>query len=101
MSLANLHTTYLDSYLLHSPLPTLKQTMEAWKTLMELQDEGKIRLIGVSNAYDVRVLAAIHEARKVQVVQNRWYEGNGWDQDVVNYCKESGIMYQYVLVLPT
>ncbi|KDR67578.1 hypothetical protein GALMADRAFT_258257 [Galerina marginata CBS 339.88] len=93
-SLANLHTTYLDSYLLHSPLSTLEQTIEAWHALMQLQDEGKVRLIGVSNTYEVRVLAALGKARKVQVVQNRWYEGNDWDQKVFNYCKESEIMYQ-------
>jgi hypothetical protein len=29
-------------------------------------------------------------------VQNRWYEGNDWDQKVFNYCRELGIMYQYV-----
>jgi len=47
-----------------------------------LQDEGKVRLIGVSNTYDVRILASLGKARKVQVVQNGWYEGNEWDQKV-------------------
>jgi len=93
-SLSNLHTTYLDSYILHSPLPTIEQTLEAWNTLMELQDEGTVRLIGVSNTYDVRILQVLQKARKVQVVQNRWYEGNDWDQKVFNYCREFGIMYQ-------
>jgi len=67
--------------------------------LGQLQDEGKVRLIGVSNTYDVRILAALGKARKVQVVQNRWHEGNEWDQKVFNYCKENGIMYQCVLPL--
>ena len=69
-SLENLGTTYLDSYILPSPLPTLEQTLEAWKALGQLQDEGKVRLIGVSNTYDVRILASLGKARKVQVVQN-------------------------------
>ncbi len=51
-------------------------------------------MIGVSNTYDVKVLIALGKARKVQVVQNRWYEGNEWDKKVVTYCKENGIMYQ-------
>ncbi|PPQ63729.1 hypothetical protein CVT24_004238 [Panaeolus cyanescens] len=93
-SLSNLHTTYIDSYLLHSPLPTLNETLEAWSTLMQLQDEGKVKMIGISNVYEVKILAALQKLRKVQVVQNRWYEGNGWDQAVFNYCKEHGIMYQ-------
>ena len=79
---------------MHSPFPALEQTLEAWKALGDLQDEGKVRLIGVSNTYDVKILAALDKARKVQVVQNLWYEGNDWDQEVFNYCKENEIMYQ-------
>ena len=102
-SLANLHTTYIDSYLLHSPFPTIEQTLEAWHTLMKLQDEGKVRMIGVSNTYDVKILAALQKARKVQVVQNRWYEGNKWDKQVFNYCLQHEIMYQcgYLFLLFT
>ena len=61
---------------------------------MQLQDEGKVRMIGVSNTYDVRILNALCELRKVQVVQNRWYEGNDWDKDVCSYCLVRGIQYQ-------
>ncbi|KAG9316802.1 NADP-dependent oxidoreductase domain-containing protein [Chiua virens] len=93
-SLHNLRTSYIDSYLLHSPLRTMKATLEAWRALMAAQDAGTVRKIGVSNVYDVRILAALTELRKVQVVQNRWYEGNMWDPDVWRYCKDHGIEYQ-------
>jgi diketogulonate reductase-like aldo/keto reductase len=93
-SLANLRTTYVDSYILHSPLKTIEHTLEAWRALMALQDEGKVRMIGVSNTYDVKILRALSRERKVQVVQNRWYEGNGWDKQVLNYCQEHDIQYQ-------
>lgn len=63
---------------------------------MKLQDEGKVRMIGMSNTYDVKILAALQKARKVQVVQNRWYEGNKWDKQVFNYCHQHEIMYQCV-----
>jgi len=96
-SLKNLRTTYLDSYILHSPLPTIERTLEAWKTLGQLQDEGKVKLIGVSNTYDVAILEALARVRKVQVVQNRWYEGNGWDKAVRKFCKANGVIYQSVL----
>ncbi|GJJ06524.1 hypothetical protein Clacol_000716 [Clathrus columnatus] len=94
VSLKNLRTNYLDSYILHSPLNTLKETIEAWRTLMQLQDEGKTRVIGLSNAYDPRLIKSLHEIRKVQVVQNRWYEGNHWDKEVCRFCLEDGIQYQ-------
>lgn len=95
-SLSNLHTTYLDSLLLHSPLKTLAQTLTAWRTLIGLQDSGVVRKIGVSNTYDVAVLEALERdgGRRVDVVQNRWYEGNDWDNDVWAYCQKHGIQYQ-------
>ena len=58
-----------------------------------------VRAIGLSNTYDVdvvRKLSTGEEGRGVEVVQNRWYERNGWDKDVAGYCRENGIMYQYV-----
>ncbi|KAJ7072036.1 NADP-dependent oxidoreductase domain-containing protein [Mycena amicta] len=93
-SLSNLQTTYLDSYILHSPLPTLDETLEAWETLGALQDTGKVRAIGVSNTYDVRILEALAAVRPVQVVQNRWYERTMWDREVCRYCKDNNIQYQ-------
>lgn len=95
-SLKNLRTTYIDSYILHSPLETLALTLTAWKVLMALQDEGKVKYIGVSNTYDIEILEALdtHGGRRVQVVQNRWYEGNSWDAKVFAYCRKHGIQYQ-------
>ena len=95
-SLKNLRTTYIDSYILHSPLDTIARTVTAWKVLIALQDAGKVKHIGVSNTYDVSVLEALeeHGGRRVQVVQNRWFEGNGWDAPVFNYCRQYGIQYQ-------
>jgi len=95
-SLKNLRTDYVDSYILHSPLRTPALTLEAWKVLMDLQDEGKVHKIGVSNCYDVRVLRYIidYGGRMIDVVQNRWFEGNGWDSDVLQFCKSNGIYYE-------
>jgi diketogulonate reductase-like aldo/keto reductase len=99
VSLKNLRTTYIDSYLLHSPLATLAQTLSAWRSLCGLQDEGKVRQIGVSNVYDKGVLKALGEERKVDVVQNRWYEGNRWDMEILEYCRDNGTQYQLRLAL--
>ncbi|KAJ7346959.1 NADP-dependent oxidoreductase domain-containing protein [Mycena albidolilacea] len=93
-SLSNLHTTYLDSYILHSPLSTLEDTLEAWEALGALQDAGQVKKIGVSNTYDLGVLRALSAVRPVQVVQNRWHEGNRWDKGICAYCRHHGIEYQ-------
>lgn len=63
---------------------------------MALQDSGKVKFIGVSNTYDVAILEALERdgGRKVQVVQNRWFEGNQWDKEVLSYCLKNGVQYQ-------
>lgn len=63
---------------------------------MALQDEGKVKHIGVSNVYDVETLEALHRdgGRIVEVVQNRWHERNKWDKDVLGYCVRNNIQYQ-------
>lgn len=95
-SLEQLRTSYLDCLLLHSPLDTLPRTLTAWRTLMQLQDAGKVKHIGISNVYDVAVLEAMHQdgGRMVEVVQNRWFEGNKWDKAVLDYCRRNDIQYQ-------
>lgn len=95
-SLRHLHTTYLDSYILHSPLETYAKTLEAWRVLISFQDEGRVRMIGLSNTYDQTLLARLGEdsGHAVQIVQNRWYERNGWDHEVVKWCRANGAQYQ-------
>ena len=39
----------LDLFLIHWPVPSQGRYVEAWKTLIELRDAGRVRSIGVSN----------------------------------------------------
>ena len=39
----------LDLFLIHWPVPSQGKYVEAWKTLVELQKQGRIKSIGVSN----------------------------------------------------
>ncbi|MEI2776979.1 MAG: aldo/keto reductase [Tetrasphaera sp.] len=48
-SLRRLGLETLDLYLLHWPAPRRNQFVEAWTTLLELRDSGRIRAVGVSN----------------------------------------------------
>ncbi|CEL58071.1 NAD/NADP-dependent indole-3-acetaldehyde reductase OS=Schizosaccharomyces pombe (strain 972 / ATCC 24843) GN=SPAC19G12,09 PE=1 SV=1 [Rhizoctonia solani AG-1 IB] len=56
-TLEELKTTYVDLYLIHSPIQT-PNIAEAWKIMEDLKAEGKARSIGVSNfrAKDLKVL---------------------------------------------
>ena len=102
-SLANLRTSYLDSYILHSPMHTYSETLVAWRVLAGLAEGGQVKKIGLSNVYDAQLLEKLvrDSGRKVDVVQDRWYEGNGWDVDVVEWCRKNEAQYQYVMPLPT
>ena len=48
-SLDRLETHYVDLYLIHWPVPAHDRYVETWKAFVELQEEGLIRAIGVSN----------------------------------------------------
>jgi 2,5-diketo-D-gluconate reductase A len=48
-SLERLELTHLDLYLIHWPVPAHDQYAETWKAFVELQSEGLVRSIGVSN----------------------------------------------------
>ena len=40
---------YLDMFLIHWPVPEQDKYVDAWKALVKLQEQGRIRSIGVSN----------------------------------------------------
>nr|WP_274636440.1 aldo/keto reductase [Microbacterium bovistercoris] len=48
-SLAALGLEYLDLFLVHWPVPALDRYVEAWRGLVKLLDEGRVKAIGVSN----------------------------------------------------
>jgi pyridoxine 4-dehydrogenase len=90
-SLKRLRRDRIDVYQLHIPDPIV--SLEASiGTLAELQSEGKIRLIGLSNV----TREHIERARKIVPivsVQNRYsFADREWDY-VVDYCQQNGIVF--------
>ncbi len=97
-SLKNLHTDYLDSYLLHGPysLPGLgNEDWEVWSAIEELYISGKARFIGISNV-NVEQLELLTEKAEIKpmVVQNRCFAAQGWDRAVKDFCKAHHIVYE-------
>nr|CAX83893.1 Aldo/keto reductase [uncultured bacterium] len=96
VSLRNLGTDHLDGLLLHSPLATIGQTLEAWKTFEKLHLSGGVRRLGISNCYDPRLLEhlTLNARVKPTVVQNRFYAQTRYDREIRAFCRRQGIVYQ-------
>ncbi|MDE3118451.1 MAG: aldo/keto reductase [Nitrospirota bacterium] len=97
-SLAHLHTTYLDSYVLHGPYQRYglgAADWEVWAVIEGLYVSGKTKMIGISNvsAEQLAQLCA-RAAHKPMVVQNRCYASLGWDKEVREICRTQGLIYQ-------
>jgi diketogulonate reductase-like aldo/keto reductase len=97
-SLKNLHTDYLDSFLLHGPRLSSGMTdadWEVWGAMEALHKEGSARVIGISNT-SIHHLSALCERASVKpkIVQNRCYADRGWDKSVRDYCLKNGIVYE-------
>ena len=95
-SLKNLRTDYLDCVLLHSPMPTMAQTLSVWSTLESFVDNGQIRQLGISNCYRLADLEGLYRAsrNKPAVLQNRFYADTQYDREIRIYCNQSHIIYQ-------
>jgi aryl-alcohol dehydrogenase-like predicted oxidoreductase len=90
-SLKRLRLDRIDVYQLHAPDPVvpLQASIEA---LANMQAEGKIRFVALSNV----TVEHIERARKIVPivsVQNRYsFADREWD-DVVDYCERNGIAF--------
>jgi len=96
VSLRNLRTEYLDCVVLHSPLPSARQTLEVWRTLESLVDAGAVRQLGISNCYELEELQVLCDSARLEpaVVQNRFYAETGYDREIREFCRQQGILYQ-------
>jgi diketogulonate reductase-like aldo/keto reductase len=87
---------YIDTVVLHQPLPTTNQTLEVWKAL-ETYVPHRIRHLGISNC-GLPVLETLYRSAEVTikpaVVQNRFYPRTGYDVSLRAFCRAHGIIYQ-------
>ena len=60
-SLERLDTDYVDLLLIHWPLPMKDKYIETWRTMIELQQEGLVKSIGVSNFMELHLKRLIQE----------------------------------------
>ncbi|ODQ69020.1 hypothetical protein LIPSTDRAFT_108202 [Lipomyces starkeyi NRRL Y-11557] len=97
---------YIDLMLLHAPYGGRESRKGAWKALVEAQEAGKVRSIGVSN-YGVQHLDEMELYIK-ELEKERGGEGKGgkidvgqWEihpwlprRDIVEWCEKRGVVVQ-------
>jgi len=90
-SLKRLRLDRIDVYQLHTPDPVVPFDASV-ETLAELRNEGKVRLVALSNVTQEH----IERARKIvpiDSVQNRYsFADREWDY-VVDYCQKNGLAF--------
>jgi aryl-alcohol dehydrogenase-like predicted oxidoreductase len=91
-SLRRLSTDVIDLYQIHwPPDPDSSELEEGWSTLAELQREGKVRWIGVSN-FDVQQLRRAQAIAPVTSLQPRYSLVHPEIEDeILPYCLRQGI----------
>jgi len=88
-SLGRLKLDRIDLYQLHSPDPRVPYE-DSVGALKELQDEGKIRHVGVSNV-SLEELERARAIVEVVTVQNRYNLEDRDSEDVLDACERDGI----------
>jgi pyridoxine 4-dehydrogenase len=90
-SLRRLKLQRIDLYQLHAPDPAVPLE-ESVGALAELQAEGKIRHIGLSNV-NVSELRRAERVAPIASVQNRYNASDRSSEDVLVECEKEGIVF--------
>ena len=92
----NLHTDFINAYILHSPVYPGSKLQRVWQKMEEFYDKKEVGALGISNCYDLDVLKYLFNNAKVKptIVQNRFYAQSGYDKEIRVFCKENNITYE-------
>lgn len=99
-SLQKLQLDYIDLYLIHWPANTKnfdnwqEVNAETWRALEDLQQEGKVKSIGVSNFWVEHLEALLENAKVVPAVNQLEFHPGYWQKDVTEFCKKHNIVVE-------
>jgi pyridoxine 4-dehydrogenase len=90
-SLQRLRVDRIDLYQLHAVDATVPLE-EQVGALRDLRDQGKIRLVGLSNV-DLEQVQQAERIVEIASVQNNYNVGNRFSEPVLEYCQAKGITF--------
>ncbi len=91
-SLEKLQTDYLDLYLIHWPKG--KKSVESWKALEKLYEQGKIRAIGISNFLVHHLEDFLPECKIIPAVNQVEFHPELIQPELLKYCQNKGIQLE-------
>ncbi|NEW80118.1 MAG: aldo/keto reductase [Gelidibacter sp.] len=99
-SLNRLNLDYIDLYLIHWPANAKnynnwqKTNAETWRAMEELQADGKIKSIGVSNFFQEHLDALFQTAKVIPSINQIEFHPGYWQPELVEYCKKQNIVVE-------
>lgn len=94
-SLDALQTDTIDLLLIHWPdTRNFDQTVETWRALVELQEDGLCRSIGVSNFTIPLIKKLLDEINVVPAVNQVEFHTFLYQRDLLGYCQDQGIQIE-------
>lgn len=96
-SLRKLELDYIDLYLIHWPANAInykdwqKTNSDTWRAMEELQAEGKIKSLGVSNFWPEHLEVLFQTAKVIPAVNQIEFHPGYWQPEVTEFCKSHGI----------
>ncbi|NHJ48412.1 MAG: aldo/keto reductase [Asgard group archaeon] len=83
---------YIDLYLIHWPVTGLR--LDSWRALEQIQKDGKVKSIGVSN-YTIRhIEELLKEAKVIPVVNQVEFHPYLYQKELQDYCMSKNIWIQ-------
>ena len=84
----------LDLFLIHWPVPSQGKFVEAWKTLVELKNQGRIKSVGVSNFNQDHLERIIGETGETPVVNQIELHPRFQQRDKRDFHKQHNIVIE-------
>lgn len=92
-SLRRLGLTYVDLYLIHWPVQGM--SMETWKAMIHILQEGKARAIGVSNYTIADLQQILHNSKDVVPAVNQVeFHPFLYHRQLLEFCKNNNIQLE-------
>jgi methylglyoxal/glyoxal reductase len=94
-SLRKLRTDYIDLLLIHWPYPgNFTKSLETWRAMIALREEGKVRAIGVSNFTNDLVQRTIDNSGVIPAVIQVEIHPYLDQKSVIEFCRGKGMLVE-------